>query len=159
MHSFQGQKLQPGCSLDLTRNDPKTGEPWDLGCKKVQCGVRRMLMQDQPLFIIGSPPFTTFSSLQNLSKHKRDPNIVAEERRVGVAHLEFCISLYMIQIAEKRFFVHEHPSTATSWQETAVLQVVALDGVEMPRLTCVFTECQSTRERCRALRRNRQEPE
>ena len=56
VHSFQGQKLQRGRSLDLTRNDPKTGEPWDLGCKKVQCRVRMMVMQNQQCYLIGSPP-------------------------------------------------------------------------------------------------------
>ena len=139
VRSFQGQKLQPGWSLDLARNYPKTGEPWDLGCKKVQCRVRNMVIQDKPLFLIGSPPCTPFSSLQNLSKHKRDPKIVAEERRVGVAHLEFCMSLYMTQIAENRFFIHEHPSTVTSWQEAAVLQVAALVGVDIAEVDmCVY---------------------
>ena len=67
VHSFQGQELKPGWSLDLTRNDPKTGEAWDLGCRKVQVRVRKMVLQDKPLFLIGSPPCTPFSTLQNIS--------------------------------------------------------------------------------------------
>ena len=129
VHTFQGQKLQPGWSLDLTRNDPKTGASWDLGCRQVQDRVRKMVMQDKPLFLIGSPPCTPFSTLQNISKYKRDPKIVAEERRVGLVHLEFCMSLYVLQIAGSRFFIHEHPSRATSWEEKEVLKVAAMEGV------------------------------
>ena len=129
VHSFQGQELKPGWSLDLTRNDPKTGEAWDLGCRKVQDRVRKMVLQDKPLFLIGSPPCTPFSTLQNISKHKRDPAIVAEEMRVGVMHLRFCMSLYLLQIAGGRFFIHEHPSRATSWEDVEVVKIAAMEGV------------------------------
>ena len=46
-------ELVPGWSLDLTRNDPKTGEPWDLSDKKVQSRVDKMIRSCEPMFVIG----------------------------------------------------------------------------------------------------------
>ena len=37
--SFGGTTLKPGFSLDLTMNDPATGEPWDLSRQTVQSRV------------------------------------------------------------------------------------------------------------------------
>ena len=84
----------------MTRVDPLTGMPWDLGCSKVQSRVVKMIAKDEPLFVIGSPPCTVFSNLQNLSRDKRDAAVVAEELRVGRAHLEFCARLYEMQVSE-----------------------------------------------------------
>ena len=103
--------------------------PWDLGCRKVQSRVIKMIEQDKPLFIIGSPPCTVFSNLQNLSRDKRDAAIVYEELRVGRAHLEFCARLYETQVKGGRFFVHEHPASAKSWAEPSMVRVAALPGV------------------------------
>ena len=52
---FEGTRLTPGWSLDLTRTDPKTGEAWDLGKKSVQSRVIRMIEEGNPLFVVGSP--------------------------------------------------------------------------------------------------------
>ena len=98
LRGYMGQRLQPGWSLDLTRLDPLTGLPWDLSCVRVQRRVLKMVEKDQPLFLIGSPPCTVFSNLQNLSRGKQDAAVVAEELRVGRLHLEFCAKLYELQV-------------------------------------------------------------
>ena len=77
LRGYMGQRLQPGWSLDLTRLDPLTGLPWHLSCVRVQRRVLKMVEKDQPLFLIGSPPCTVFSNLQNLSRGKRDAAVVA----------------------------------------------------------------------------------
>ena len=102
--------------MDLTMNDPKTGRAWDLADKDVQSRVKKLIRSTQPYCIIGSPPCTPFSRLQEISRRKRDPKVVAEELRKGKEHIRFCVQVYRMQLAAKRHFVHEHPATATSWQ-------------------------------------------
>ena len=70
--SYDGVRLVPGWSLDLTREDPLTGKPWDLAQHAVRERVRKMVRDTAPFLIIGSPPCTMFSSLQKLSKKRRD---------------------------------------------------------------------------------------
>ena len=68
MHSHKGIKLKPGWSLDLTREDPLTGKPWDLGKASVRRRVRALVQDTEPFMVIGSPPCTLFCAMQNLSK-------------------------------------------------------------------------------------------
>ena len=86
-------RLTPGYSLDLTMNDPKTGKPWDLGNASVQSRVLRLVRDTKPYFVIGSPPCTPFSPLQEISRAKRDPKIMAEEYRKGLELIRFCIKV------------------------------------------------------------------
>ena len=58
--AYGGTRLKPGWSLDLTRNDPKIGEPWDLSDPKVQSRVKKFIIEGKPLFLIGSPPMYPF---------------------------------------------------------------------------------------------------
>ena len=89
MKAYGGTRLKPGWSLDLTRNDPKTGEPWDLSDPKVQSRVKRLIIEGKPLFLIGSPPCTAFSSMQNLNKGKRDEKTVEKELEAAKRHIRF----------------------------------------------------------------------
>ena len=41
---------------------------------------------------------------------------MAAARERGIKHLEFCCKIYLEQVRNGRYFVHEHPLTATSWQ-------------------------------------------
>ena len=116
MREYGGTKLRPGWSLDLTMKDPESGEPWDLSKVHVQNRVRQLVRTTQPYCIIGSPPCTAFSPLQNISKFKRDPNIVKEELRQAKAHVRFCIEIYLMQVRGHRHFVHEHPERSRAWQ-------------------------------------------
>ncbi len=127
---YSGTKLTPGWSLDLTRLDPKTGKAWDLSDEKVQSRVKRMVAEGKPLFVIGSPPCTSFSSIQNMNNKKRDAKVVEAERKAGERHLQFCLEIYMIQIKAKRYFIHEHPNTATSWKMQSVVELMAMENVD-----------------------------
>ena len=113
-YNKDGTKLQPGWSLDLTRTDPATGQAWNLADATVQSRVTKLIAETKPLFLIGSPPCTAFSAMQNISKAKRDQRIVAAELEAGRVHLRFCVKLYEMQMREGRFFVHEHPAEAAS---------------------------------------------
>ena len=124
-------KLQPGFSLDLTRADPTTGQAWDLPKPQVQRRVTELVQETRPLFLIGFPPCTAFSALQNLSKSTRGPAVVKAKLDARREHLIFCMNLYEIQIKGGRFFVHEHPQEAASWSEACIVRIAAMEGVEM----------------------------
>ena len=125
-----GTKLVPGWSLDLTRTDPKTGKQWDLANKTVQSRVKKMIRDSKPLFVIGSPPCTAFSSLQHFNAKKRDPKVVAEEKAKAEGHIKFCIEVYMMQIEGRRYFVHEHPAGAKCWELKGMMELMAAEGTD-----------------------------
>ena len=127
---FQGEELRPGWSLDLTMNDPKTGKPWDLSQASVQSRVRKLVRSTKPYCLIGSPPCTPFSPLQEISRAKRDPKIMAEELRQGQAHINFCLQLYAMQIAGKRHFIHEHPAGSKAWETNELKQFMMRPEVD-----------------------------
>ena len=49
-------------------------------------------------------------------------------------HLNFACSLYEEQVKSGRFFIHEHPALATSWEEPAVKRVKKLANVQVSRV-------------------------
>ena len=131
--------MKPGWSLDLTRDDPLTGKPWDLGGHGTRERVRDLVRKSKPLLVIGSPPCTAFSRLQGLSRAKRDPKIVKEERRVAEGHIKFCAEVYKTQIADGRLFMHEHPHAADSWKLRDMTMLLTTPGVGMVRTDmCAF---------------------
>ena len=125
-----GTKLQPGWSLDLTRDDPKTGKPWDLSRPEVQSRVKKLIRQSKPLFVIGSPPCTAFSSIQSLNKGKRPKEVVERELRDAEAHMKFCIELYEMQVQAHRYFLHEHPAGASSWKMKEMVALMMAGEVD-----------------------------
>ena len=115
----------------MTMRDPSTNKPWDLSKKDVQQKVMKMVVECKPFMVVGSPPCTAFSRLQELSKHKRDPDIVKRELAAAVEHIRFCFRIYEVQRRAGRFFAHEHPSTATSWSLPEVLDMLLKEDVEL----------------------------
>jgi hypothetical protein len=55
LRRMKDMPLLPGFAIDLTTNDPQTGEPWDLNNVDKQEKVRKMIREQRPLFVIGSP--------------------------------------------------------------------------------------------------------
>ena len=131
LRSYDGTRLEPGWSLDLTLNDPTTGRPWDLSCPKVQSRVKKMVVETRPFLLVGSPPCTMFSTLQALNKNKRDKKQWDRDMEAARKHMKFCMDLYMIQIRNRRFFLHEHPHAAASWKLPEVIRVMAEANVDV----------------------------
>ena len=91
-------------------------------------------MREKPWLLIGSPPCTAFSVLQNLNVHlhKDDTAWMAafeERKRKAIEHVKFCMHLYRIQSQVGRYFLHEHPQGATSWDLEMVKEIEAMAGV------------------------------
>ena len=109
------QGLKPGFSLDLTvqRED---GDQWDFSRKRHRDEATRMVVQDEPYCLIGSPPCTMFSVLQNGNRWRFTESDWNRKLAEAEVHIEFCLTLYEIQRRAGRFYLHEHPRTATSWK-------------------------------------------
>ena len=126
---FPGAQLLPGFALDLTCNDVDDNQPWDFDRKDKREKARMMLREQRPLFLIGSPDCTAFSSWQALNALRRDPGTIHREYVRARLHLDFCCQLYAEQVEGGRYFIHEHPETATSWREPCVQRIIDIECV------------------------------
>ncbi len=122
--------LMPGVALDITTVDPEDGKPWDFDQPEKRKKARELLRQQRPLFLIGSPMCTRWCSWQRLNDLRRDPAVVQREKIRAAVHLEFVCELYHDQIEDGRFFLHEHPEGAGSWEEEPISQLLLVPGVK-----------------------------
>eukprot|EP00973_Karenia_brevis_P071117 9880493-Karenia_brevis.AAC.1 len=111
--------LKPGWSLDLTTVD-ENGEPWDFNKIHMKNKAIRKIIQDEPMLVIGSPMCTNFSQLMNINWSRMSQEDVQKRWEEAVMHIEFCAFIYKLQAEHGRYFLHEHPLGATSWQLPAI---------------------------------------
>ena len=120
--------LRAGWSLDLTACD-ETGRPWDFNGKGMRNAAIRKLLKDRPRLFIGSPMCGPSSSMNNIN-YSRMLDAEKEQRiAYGKKHWEFCMTLYELQWRGGRYFVHEHPATASSCQEQCAQRMLNKQGV------------------------------
>ena len=77
--------LKPGLSLDI-RVDRSDGQPWNFSLKEHRDEVVERVLSEEPMMIIGSPPWTMFSILQNGNRWRHTPaawNIMIDTAHVG----------------------------------------------------------------------------
>jgi hypothetical protein len=116
-------------AFDLRTCKPN-GEVWDFNKSADRREARRYVEDEKPTWVIGCPPCTFFSSWnQSMNHRKMDPVVVEKLRKEAVRHLRFVIGLYGIQVANGRHFLHEHPETATSWSDPAMVALLSLPKV------------------------------
>ena len=121
-------RLIPGFALDLTTSDVD-GALWDFDSKVMRERAMRKVKEERPQLLIGSPMCTAFSTWQRINNTIRCPVTVAAEKRRAVEHLAFCMELYQEQMRHGRYFLHEHPAYASSWQEEVVQEIADMKGV------------------------------
>ena len=56
--------------------------------------------------------------------NKRDPNEANRKMIEAKIHLSFCAELYQMQIDGGRYYLHEHPTSASSWQQPCIQKVI-----------------------------------
>ena len=117
-----------GFALDLTTCD-EDGRPWNFDEKEMRDKARKKIQEEKPLFLIGSPCCTLWSSLQALSEARRDPEEVKRAKIKALVHMEFVAELYREKVLAGRYFLHEHPLCATSLQLECIKEVMAMPGV------------------------------
>ena len=125
---YLGLNLHPGWSLDLAVVDPISGMHWDFIKPAMGTRARELVIRGRPHTLLCSPTCTPFSRLQHLSQAKRDPKVVAQELRDGIAHMIFCVGLANIQRHSGRYCVIEQPAEATSWSHPQVVSLLADDS-------------------------------
>ena len=101
--------LMGGASLDLL-----TG--WDFRNKLDRDLAWRYIKEHKPRFVIGSPMCTAYSVLQNLNRGRSEEQDKAlkQKRTEADRHMQFMMKVYELQMAEGRYFLHEHPKDAES---------------------------------------------
>ena len=94
----QAAGLRGGFSLDLTAPDPD-GHVWDFSVQANRVRARKMLDEQKPYVLIGSPPCTAYSNLQHLNECRPGGRErVKEAKRKAKIHLLFCTGLYKAQM-------------------------------------------------------------
>ena len=111
--------LMAGASIDLTNG-------WDFNLKTHRDAAERYVREFKPKLIIGSPECRMFSALQNLRKWGKKAEAELEAAK---EHIRFVVKLYRIQVESGRWFLHEHPAGATSWQMAEVVKLSKEAGV------------------------------
>jgi hypothetical protein len=115
--------LRPGFVLDL-----QVG--WDLEDADHTEEIERMIEEQDPYIVVGSPPCHVFQPLLPVQKHVSHFGSTADaQRRRFQSVLERSCRLYSKQIGRGRYFLHEHPEGASSWNEKDMKSIVELDGV------------------------------
>ena len=121
----------PGFAMDLTNG-------WDFNIAEHRAAAKKKIEEVKPQLLIGSPMCTAYSGWQHINDRKRDADLVAWEKERARMHLSFCAELYTMQAAAGRYFLHEHPASASSWCEEVIQKVLRLSGVG----TIVCDQCQ-----------------
>ena len=116
--------------LDLRTAKPD-GPPWDFTKKVDRHLCRSMIDEQKPTWLVGSPPCTVFSLWNVAMNYPRaaDQEAVKRAIAVGRRHLRFVISLYWKQVKAGRHFLHEHPASAVSWKDEAMMRLGKFPGV------------------------------
>ena len=124
-------KLLPGFAFDISCADPDDGKPWDFDQQEKRDKARRKIREQKPLWLVGSPMCTAWCSWQRLNRLRRDPEVCRRELVRARIHLDFVMELYREQVEGGRFFLHEHPASASSWMEQCVNEIRELEGVDV----------------------------
>ena len=118
----------PGFAFDLTVDDPFDGQPWDFSMAEKRERARRLLRQQKPYLLIGSPACKPLNEC-----HCVDTEAMRRARIAGILHMNFVISLYHEQLEGGRYFLHEHPIGATSWALPDMEALMQVPGVQEVR--------------------------
>lgn len=129
-------RLTPGDSLDLVNG-------WDLSKPGDQAEVTRIILENKPTPVVGSPPCTMMCVPQIIAKAWFGNGIGWMKRfeaklKQAKEHVRHCCNIYRIPMEAGRDYLHEHPWSARSWQINEVV-----DLCEDPRTTVVRArQCQ-----------------
>ncbi|CAK0860922.1 unnamed protein product [Prorocentrum cordatum] len=126
--------MLPGLAADISLKDRESQEALDMRKIVNQQRYMQALEDQDPYLVIGAPPCTRVSKLTSLNRGKyKDPEAHAKAEEDDRALLRFGMEVYKDRHAKGRWFLHEHPWDAKSWDDEAVKEVVSLPGVYLVR--------------------------
>ena len=120
--------LRAAWSPDLTTTD-ELGNPWDFNKPDMRNKAARKVIGERPLFVIGSPMCTDFSSIMNFNWKRMGPEQVKTRLGNPMMHLKFACYLHRVQVDNARYLIHEHPLGASSWRQECIETIMCLPGV------------------------------
>ena len=122
--------LSAGSTFDL--REGRDGRRWDFTKEEDRRTARKQIEHEKPYIVIGSPPCTTFCALNVRWNYPKMPTEEVEKRKaVGRVLFGFALEIYKLQLKAGRHFRHEHPATATSWQEPGMQDLCSRPGVSV----------------------------
>jgi hypothetical protein len=121
-----GAGLVAGSTFDLLAD--AAGVRWDFTKPLDRKRAWDRIRAEEPFIVVGSPPCTMFSSMQNMNKNKGKAEW-EKRRRAAEVLLTFAAAVYKLQLLAGRHFLHEHPAGATSWSHPAMSRLLATPGV------------------------------
>ena len=99
-----------GLSFDLTNG-------WNFNVEEDCEEAWQYITTKKPRLVIGSPMCTMFSALQNMRKKNPAGDARYEYNlKNAMEHIRSCVKIYQHQDENDRYYLHEHPATATSSQ-------------------------------------------
>ena len=113
--------LRPGFAIDL-ETKREDGDHWDLSKDSHIEDLFTLLDKEKPKLLGGSPPCGPFSQLQNLvdARNQVPASVRSKRLQEGKKHLRTSVRAYRAQMDAGRYFLHEHPKGARSWEEPEV---------------------------------------
>ena len=117
------RKLKAGTSFDITTCD-ENGIPWDLLKPEIQEKCRKRIIKEKPKLLIGSVMCRDWSQIMNINWDRMEPEEIERRMKEAQIHLEFVCSLYKLQHDAGRYFAHEHPQTARSWEQDIIKETI-----------------------------------
>ncbi len=121
-----GAGLVAGSTFDLCAD--VDGVRWDFEKPQDRKRAWERIRAEEPFLVVGSPPCTMFSALQNLNAKKGEVEW-EKRRRTAEVLLTFAAAIYKLQVLAGRHFLHEHPAGATSWSHPTIAKLLATSGV------------------------------
>ena len=107
--------LAPGQTFDLRQD--RNGRSWNFLLEADRAEAKRLIQEEKPFIVIGSPTCTSCCTLnRHLNYRRMDPERVRQMKHEGDVLLKFAMEIYEMQLAEGRHFLHEHPASAVSWR-------------------------------------------
>ena len=111
--------------------DVRVNPAIDLTRDSVRQQVRKDIEREDPLILLGAPPCTVFSPMQNINQKHHIGEAWEKKKQEGIDLLLFATQCYWDQIERGMFFLHEHPATASSWGMDALQELEAYPGVHV----------------------------
>ena len=111
--------------------DVRVNPAIDLTRDSVRQQVRKDIEREDPLILLGAPPCTVFSPMQNINQKHHIGDAWEKKKQDGIDLLLFATQCYWDQIERGMFFLHEHPAAASCWGMNALQELEAYPGVHV----------------------------
>ena len=133
------ERLNGSSIMDITSACPITGTYYDFSELEDRNRAISRICSEKPQVLITSPMCTALQKLMTYSFKHTSP---LERKRItykAQRHLEFICKLIMIQHRDGRYFIHEHPSGISSWQDQSVQEVLTVTKATITEFDqCMF---------------------